>query len=146
MYLISACLIGDNVKYDGKNNYHEVAKELYDRGLAIPACPEVLGGMTTPRISSEIVGDKVISKDGKDVTHHFILGAKKTLQIAKENGVTLAILQARSPSCGSKQIYDGTFSGTLIEGNGIAASLLEEHGIKVITIDEYIRDYYEKDI
>lgn len=145
MYLISACLIGEHVRYDGKNNVHEVAKQLMDHNLAIPVCPEVLGGMTIPRIPSEIVGDNVRSKTGEDVTHFFMNGAKKTLDIAKKNHVNIAILQARSPSCGSKQVYDGTFSGQLIEGQGITTSLLEQHGIHVITIDEYIKDYYEQD-
>ncbi|QMS84590.1 DUF523 domain-containing protein [Candidatus Xianfuyuplasma coldseepsis] len=145
MYLISACLIGEQVKYDGNDNFHEVAKQLVDHNLAIPVCPEVLGGMTVPRIPSEIVGDSVFSKTGEDVTHFFMNGAQKTLKIAKENHVTIAILQARSPSCGSKQVYDGTFSGRLIEGQGITTSLLEQHGIRVITIEEYIKDYYEQD-
>ena len=92
-----------------------------------------------------MVGDKVLSKEGIDVTSMFQKGAQKSLEIALENNVKLAILQARSPSCGSSTIYDGTFSGTLIEGKGVTTSLLEQHGIKVITIDEYIRDYYETD-
>lgn len=145
MYLISACLIGENVKYDGTNNEHKVARELYESGNAIPVCPEVLGGLSTPRIPSEIVDDGVISKDGLDVSSYFQKGAKKTLEIAKEHGITTAILQARSPSCGVHQIYDGTFEGRLIEGEGMTTALLREHGITVITIEDYIRDYYETD-
>ena len=142
MYIISACLIGENCKYDGNNNFHEVAKDLFDKGLVIPVCPEQLGGMSTPRIPSEIVGNKVLSKEWLDVTNEFSLGAKKTLKIALENNVKYAILQAKSPSCGSKFIYDGTFSNKLIKGQGITTKLLEKHGIKVITVEEYI----EKDI
>jgi len=145
MYLISACLIGENVKYDGLNNEHNVALELVKKGLVIPVCPEVLGGMSIPRVPSEIVLDKVVSKEGKDVTKYFQAGAQKTVEIAKQNNINIAILQARSPSCGSSQIYDGTFSGTLQDGQGVTTRLLEQNGIKVITIDEYIRDYYEND-
>jgi uncharacterized protein YbbK (DUF523 family) len=145
MYLISACLIGENVTYDGSNNYHSVAKELYDKGRVIPVCPEVFGGLPTPRVPAEIVGDNVITKHGVDVTKYFQRGALKTLQIAKENHVTLAILQARSPSCGSKQVYDGTFSGQLIEGEGTTTKRLREHGITVITIDEFVENYYGND-
>ena len=144
-YLISACLIGEDVKYDGKNNLHLVAKELYDRGLAVPVCPEVLGGLSTPRISSEIVNERVINKEGIDVTKEFDLGAKLALETAKKYDLKIAILQARSPSCGSSTVYDGTFSGNLIQGEGVTTKLLREHGIKVITITEYMRDYYEND-
>jgi len=143
MFLISACLIGENVTYDGTNNYHKIAKELFDKGLAIPVCPEVMGGLPTPRVPSEIVGEQILSKEGIDVTTFFEKGAKKTLQIAKENNVSIAILQARSPSCGSHHIYDGTFSGSLIEGEGITTALLREHGIQVITIDEFVELYYD---
>ncbi len=145
-YLISACLIGDNCKYDGFNNLHQVAKKLYDKGLAIPVCPEELGGLPTPRVPSEIVGEKVLSKDGEDVSVEFALGASKTLEIAKKNGIKIAILQARSPSCGSKKIYDGTFSGNLILGEGRTTSLLRANGIEVITIEDFINGEYEKDI
>lgn len=143
MILISACLIGENVTYDGSNNYHKIAKELYDKGEAIPVCPEVFGGLPTPRVPAEIIQNTVVSKEGLDVTSFFQKGAERTLKIAKENNVTLAVLQARSPSCGSHYIYDGTFTGTLIEGEGTTTALLRKHGIKVITIDEYIEDYYE---
>ena len=144
-YLISACLIGENCKYDGKHNYHEIANKLYLEKLAYPVCPEELGGLPTPRVPSEINGKNVVNKEGEDVTREFIFGAEKTLQIARKLGVSIAILQARSPSCGSKQIYDGTFSNQLIDGEGVTTKLLREHGIRVITIDEYIKDYYETD-
>lgn len=145
MILISACLIGEHVKYDGSHNFHKIARELYDTGRAIPVCPEVLGGMSTPRVPSEIVGEKVVSKTGIDVSSYFQKGAEKTLEIAKQNNIKIAVLQARSPSCGSSQIYDGTFQGNLIDGQGMTTRLLQKHGIKVMTIDEYIRDYYETD-
>jgi uncharacterized protein YbbK (DUF523 family) len=144
-YLISSCLIGENVKYDGKNNFHQVAKSLYEKGLAISVCPEVLGGLSTPRISSEIVDCKVISKTGIDVTNEFDLGAKIALETAIKYRIKIAILQERSPSCGSHKIYDGTFTGKLIDGEGITTKKLRENGIKVITVEEYMRDYYEED-
>ena len=145
MILISACLIGENVTYDGSNNYHAVAKALYDSGQAIAVCPEVFGGLPTPRTPAEIQGELVVSRDGIDVSRYFQAGAKKTLNIALQNNATLAILQARSPSCGVHQIYDGTFSRTLIDGEGLTTRLLRENGITVITIEDYIRDYYEAD-
>lgn len=138
MYLISACLIGENCKYDGHNNLDIIAKALFDKGLAISVCPEVLGGLGTPRVPSEIMDGKVVSKEGIDVTKAFTIGAKKTLEIALKNKVEYAILQSRSPSCGSKQIYDGTFSGELIDGMGVTTKLLRENGIKVMTIEEFI--------
>ena len=101
--------------------------------------------MDTPRKPSEIVGNKVLSEDGKDVTIEFLKGAVITLNYALRNDIRIAILQARSPSCGSSVIYDGTFKGTLIKGEGRTTKLLRENGIKVITIEEYIRDYYEED-
>ncbi len=145
MYLISACLTGINCKYDGHNNYHEVAKKLLDHNLAITACPEELGGLPTPRIPSEIVNNKIMSKDQKEVTKEFKLGATKTLELVKKHNIKIAILQKRSPSCGVHKIYDGSFSGTLIDGQGVTTELLRTNGIKVITIDDYIRDYYKSD-
>ena len=144
-YLISACLIGDNCKYDGGNNLNDIAKKLYHSKLALPVCPEELGGLTTPRIPAEIVNQKVISKEGIDVTNEYKFGARIALKTALDNDIKIAILQSRSPSCGSKTIYDGTFEGNLISGEGVTTKLLRENGIEVITIEEYIRDYYEKD-
>jgi len=144
-YLISACLIGDNCKYDGGNNLNGIAKKLYDSKLAISICPEELGGLSTPRVPAEIVNQRVISKQGIDVTKEFNLGANFALKTALDNNVKIAILQSRSPSCGSKSIYNVTFSGVLIPGEGITTKLLRENGIEVITIEDYIRDYYEKD-
>jgi uncharacterized protein YbbK (DUF523 family) len=111
------------------------------RGLAIPVCPEQLGGLPTPRVCCEIVigenGEKkIISKDGKDFTKEYVEGAEKTLAIAKIIGIKKAILQSRSPSCGYSRIYDGTFNGKLIKGNGLTAELLTQNGIIVYTEDE----------
>jgi uncharacterized protein YbbK (DUF523 family) len=137
MYLVSACLAGVNCRYDGKDSANELVMELVNQGQAIPVCPEQLGGLTTPRISCELVnqpGDrKIINKEGIDRTEEFLLGAERTLAIAKALGVKKAIMKAKSPSCGCGQIYDGTFSGRLIPGNGIAVELLLQNGIEVIT-------------
>ncbi len=135
--IISACLCGENCKYNGGNNYNALAKQLVDEGKAFMVCPEVDGGLPTPRIPAEIVDGKVVNQDGVDVSYEYQKGALHALKVALDNDVELAILQARSPSCGSKQIYDGTFSGKLIDGMGVTSKLLRQHGIKVITIDEY---------
>ncbi len=137
MYLVSACLAGVNCRYDGRASVDERVIELVNQGKAIPVCPEQLGGLSTPRISCELVnqpGDrKIINKEGIDRTEEFQLGAERTLAIAKALGISKAIMKSKSPSCGCGQIYDGTFSGTLIPGNGMAAELLLQNGIEVIT-------------
>lgn len=138
MYLVSSCLAGINCRYDGKNNLNKKVAELVKAGEAIPVCPEVLGGLPTPRDPSEIIVDKkrnkrVVSEKGKDVTAEFKLGAEKTLKIAQIVEAKKAILQQRSPSCGCGKIYDGTFSSNLIKGSGLTAELLIENGIEVLT-------------
>lgn len=137
MYLVSSCLAGINCRYDGKNNLNKKVAELVQAGKAILVCPEVLGGLDIPRAPSEITVDqegnkKVVTEKGKDVTAEFKLGAEKTLQIAKIVEAKKAILQQRSPSCGCGKIYDGSFSGNLIRGNGLTAELLIENGIEVL--------------
>lgn len=144
MILVSACLCGINCKYNGENNLDERVLKLLQEGKAIPVCPEQLGGQETPRLAHEIVdGDgelvlkgeaKILSPDGKeDVTKEFVKGATETLNIAKNIGAQYAILKARSPSCGFGKIYDGTFSGNKIDGNGVTAELLHKNGIKIFT-------------
>ena len=131
---VSACLLEDDCKYNGGNNYdEEIFKELEKYEL-IPVCPEIFGGLSTPRKPSEIVGDKVINNEGLDVTNNFKRGAEETLELAKKLGVKKAILKAKSPSCGNGKIYDGTFTGTIIDGDGITTKLLKENGIEVITL------------
>lgn len=140
MMIISACLCGCDCKYNGKNNKNESCVELLKRGKAVLVCPEQLGGMTTPRVPSEIIKNdgniSVISKEGKDVSKEFKKGAKEALKIAKLVDAKVAILKDGSPSCGSKYIYDGTFSGNKIKGEGITAKLFIENGIKVFSEDE----------
>jgi uncharacterized protein YbbK (DUF523 family) len=138
MYIVSACLAGIPCRYDGDSNENKIVLELVRQGKAIPVCPEVLGGLSTPRVPCEIIEDKngikkVINKEGKECTKEFIEGAEKTLAIAKAVGANKAILKSKSPSCGLGFIYDGTFSGKLREGNGLTAELLSKHGIAVCT-------------
>ena len=141
MILVSACLVGLNTKYNGKNNLNDNILELVRSGKAIPLCPEQLGGLTTPRIPTEIkyIDGKryVLNKEGKDVTKEFERGAEEVLNFAKKMNIKKAILQSRSPSCGVGKIYDGTFSDNLISRNGILAQILIENGIEVIDIEDY---------
>lgn len=130
---VSACLVGNNTKYDGTNNYNQaVIDYLKDKDYVL-ICPEVLGGLPTPRIPSEQIKDKVINKDLIDVTQEFVLGAKKSLALLKENNVTVLILKERSPSCGYKKVYDGTFSKTLIDGNGVFTNMAIDEGFTIYT-------------
>lgn len=129
--LVSACLLGENCKYNGENNYCKNAAELGEKFNLIPICPECFGGLTVPREPCEIKNGSVVSKDGKDFTIEFEDGAEKTLYIANENNCCYAVLKERSPSCGFGRIYDGTFSSTLINGNGVTAELLNENGIHI---------------
>ena len=129
--LVSACLMGENCKYNGGNNYSPAAEALKERFDVLPVCPEQLGGLPTPRVPAERVGDRVLTRDGRDVTGEYRAGAEKALAEARAAGVRYAVLQERSPSCGSGCVYDGTFSGKLIPGQGVTAQLLEESGIKV---------------
>lgn len=129
---ISACLLGDNVKYDGGNNYTSIfAKVLNLKYLKI--CPETSSGLKAPRVPSEIKNDRVFSKDGEELTEFFLLGAKKTAKILLENRVDIAIMKSKSPSCGYGKIYDGSFSKILKEGNGITVDFLLQEGIKIIS-------------
>lgn len=129
--LISACLCGEKCRYDGKDNLLSCLDLLKEKFTLVPVCPEVSGGLTTPRNPSEIVGDRVVMNNGRDVTAEYKKGALATLKTALENGCKIALMKAKSPSCGSGKIYDGTFSKTLVDGDGITARLLKEHGIKV---------------
>lgn len=130
--LVSACLLGINCKYNGENNLQEILKEKVGDYNFIPVCPEQLGGLGTPRQPSERLGDKILSKCGKDVTDNFTRGANEALDIAKLYGCKYAILKEKSPSCGYGQIYDGTFTGRLTYGNGVTSELLEKNNIKII--------------
>ena len=129
--LVSACLLGVPCRYDGQSKPHPLAQELARRGLAVPVCPEQLGGLSTPRNPSERRGDRVVMNDGRDVTAEYRRGAEEALRLARLYGCTAAVLKERSPSCGKGRIYDGTFTGTLTAGDGVTAELLTAGGIKV---------------
>lgn len=131
-YAISACLCGVKCRYDAKSKPNENALKLYESGEAILICPEQAGGLSVPRPPCEIVGDKIMSRDGTDCTKQYMDGSEKVLDICKKHGVKKALLKQNSPSCGTSHIYDGTFTGTLIEGEGVTARLLREHGIEVM--------------
>ena len=134
--LVSACLLGVCCRYDGASKPNADVIRLREKYVLIPICPEVDGGLPTPRTPSERVGDRVLMRDGKDVTDNFVAGAQAALERARSFSCNIAVLKARSPSCGSNSNYDGTFSGTLIERNGVAAELLKKNGIIVYTEDE----------
>lgn len=136
---VSACLLGENCKYNGGNNYSEAVHEYIKGHEVIPVCPEVMGGLPTPRVPAEIVDGVVTNKEGKSVDYEFRKGADIAFKKILESGVELCILQSRSPSCGVKQIYDGSFSGRKIEGQGIFATLLIKNGIRVIDVEDLCR-------
>ena len=141
--MVSACLLGDNVKYDGNNNYNQELVDFLKDHEVIKVCPESLGGLPTPRVPSEILNNKVINEEGTDVTKEFTEGALRTLEIANENDVKIAILKSNSPSCGFNSIYDGTFTHNIIKGHGITAKLLNDNGIKVLNENNY-QEYFKK--
>ncbi|MCR5301789.1 MAG: DUF523 domain-containing protein [Lachnospiraceae bacterium] len=133
---VSACLLGDNCKYNGGNNYSKKVAEYVMGHDIVPVCPEVIGGLPTPREPSEIVNGIVMHKDGTSVDEEFRRGADIALKKVKEAGAELVILRSRSPSCGVRSIYDGTFTGTLVGGQGVFAKLLIDNNIKVLDESE----------
>lgn len=148
-YLISACLANIPVRYDGKAYNYEKIAQLIQTQQAITICPEVSGGLDTPRLAAEIIGGtaqdvlnrtaKVIDSQGNDVTAAFLDGAFKALEIAQKHQVSTVVLKENSPSCGTNFIYDGSFSGTKIVGLGIAAFLLKQYGFHVISEDDFLK-------
>jgi uncharacterized protein YbbK (DUF523 family) len=134
--MVSACLAGENCKYDGGNNRNEKVLRLMAENDVIRVCPEQLGGLPTPRVPSEIREGIVTARDGRIVDREFRAGAQRCLEIALRERPDLIILQSRSPSCGVKQRYDGTFSGTLTYGAGVTAELLMENGFRCIDVED----------
>lgn len=130
--LVSACLMGINCRYNGKSEIISELEELKSKYNLVPVCPEIYGGLKTPRNPAEIVSDKVLTNKGEDVTENYAKGAKEILKFAKFYNCEYAILKERSPSCGFGNIYDGTFSKSLIDGNGITADLLAKNGVRII--------------
>ncbi|MFA6410715.1 MAG: DUF523 domain-containing protein [Candidatus Buchananbacteria bacterium] len=144
--LVSACLLGVNCDYKGGNRQNQKVLDFIKDKNFIPVCPEIYGGFATPRPDAEIIGGdgekvlsgqtKVVEPDGNDVSAKFIAGAKEVLKLAQLGKVELAILKEKSPSCGSNRTYDGTFSKSLVDSNGVLTALLLQNGIKVITEDD----------
>ncbi len=135
MYIVSACLLGANCKYNGGNNDNEDVKDFCEGHRILAVCPETEGGLSSPRPPAEQQGEKVVDCEGKDVTAEFRNGAEICLQKVLDSGEEpeLAVLKANSPSCGSCFVYDGTFTGTLTRGDGIFAGLIKARGIRVLT-------------
>lgn len=154
MILVSSCLAGLEVRYNGTHSLHKKIRELVEQNQAMTVCPELLGGFSTPREPAEIVGGtgedvldgmaKVVEHSGKDVTDLYIKGAYETLKIAQEVHATIVILKEFSPSCGSSMIYNGEFIGRKMTGNGVTAALLQRNGIQVIS-EEKIVELLEKE-
>ena len=139
--LISACLLGISSRYDGKSKPvidDGTLRELSERYELVPFCPEIYGGLPTPRVPSERVGDEVYMKDGTRVTDNFKKGASEALKLCRDLGIRKAILKAKSPSCGKGEIYDGSFEGRLTSGDGVCAELLMKNGIAVYTENEIL--------
>ncbi|TDM12225.1 DUF523 domain-containing protein [Macrococcus lamae] len=141
MILISSCLIGEEVRYDGRHQLNPTLKALVDKGKATAACPELMGGLLIPREPAEIIGGsgvdvwnntaRVVTCSGKDVTEQYKMGAKRFLEICESQNVKTVILKDNSPSCGSDAIYDGTFSGEKLNAPGVTTALLMAHGIQI---------------
>nr|WP_090885987.1 DUF523 domain-containing protein [Evansella caseinilytica] len=146
MILVSSCLAGLEVRYNGTHRLNHVIRKLMEENKAVTACPELLGGFSTPRDPAEIIGGdgedvlagraKVVDKAGRDVTEEYIKGACATLEMANEVKATAVVLKENSPSCGSSMIYNGDFTGEKIPGNGVTSALLKKHGYTVISEDE----------
>ncbi len=142
--LISACLLGENVKYDGGNNLiskNKFIQILKEQNLLVSVCPEVDGGLSIPRIPVEIVGERAINRDGIDKTREFKAGAHVALDKAVTKNIKMAIMKSKSPSCGKDYIYDGNFTKTLIKKDGITTQILKKYGIKIFTESEIDKAY-----
>ena len=137
--MVSACLAGENCKYNGGNNRNEKVLQLMEGNEVITVCPEQMGGLPTPRVPSEIRDGVVTAEDGRVVDEEFRAGAAKCLEIALREQPDLIVLQSRSPSCGVKQRYDGTFTGTLRDGSGVTAELLMENGFRCVDVEDLIK-------
>ena len=134
--LVSACLLGIPCRYSNDSRPNAAVKRLGERYTLLPICPEVLGGLPTPRAPAERIGELVLNAEGRDVTEQFRRGAEEALRIARKHGVTTAILKARSPSCGKGERYDGTFSGKTVPMDGVTAELFRRNGICIYTEEE----------
>jgi uncharacterized protein YbbK (DUF523 family) len=134
-YVVSACLAGCKCRYDGNDNTNEHVQQLIREGRALPVCPEQLGGFPTPRTPFELKDGRAVSKDGEDITERMQIGVEEATKLVELAGCTKAILKSRSPSCGARIIYDGSFSGVKIEGNGLFAARMLSMGLEVSSTD-----------
>ena len=134
--MVSACLLGENCKYNGGNNRNEELIRRLSGHTVIPVCPEVLGGLPVPRVPAEIVDGVVTNREGVSVDEAFRKGAAAALETALREQPDIIILQSRSPSCGVRQIYDGTFSGKLIPGMGMFAEMAQKAGFRVVDVED----------
>ncbi len=134
--MVSACLAGENCKYNGGNNLSEKVLQLMAGNEVISVCPEQMSGLPTPRVPAEICGGVVTAKDGRNVDKEFRAGAAMCLELALREKPDMIVLQSRSPSCGVKQRYDGSFTGKLIPGAGVTAELLISHGVNVVDVED----------
>lgn len=137
MMICSACLLGVCCRYDGRSKPHQGVVSLLGQEALIPVCPEQLGGLSTPRLPAEIHGRRILAQDGTDVTRAFQRGAQEVLEVARLMGIRKALLKQRSASCGCGQVYDGTFSGIIIPGDGVTTALLKSEGIEVWTEESF---------
>ena len=137
--MVSACLAGENCKYNGGNNRNEKVLQLINENDVITVCPEQMSGLPTPRVPAEIKEGVVTAGDGRIVDAQFRAGAKKCLEVALRERPDLIVLQSRSPSCGVKQRYDGTFTGTLVDGAGVTAQLLMENGFRCVDVEDLVQ-------
>lgn len=142
--MVSACLLGENCKYNGGNNLNPELLQMLSGHTVIPICPEVMGGLPTPHTPAEIVNGEVINREEVSVDAKFREGASRALEKARQEKPDLIILQSRSPSCGVKEIYDGTFSGRLVSGHGIFAGLAQENGFPVMDVEDCSSSLKEK--
>lgn len=138
--MVSACLLGENCKYNGGSNDHPQLREFVKGHEVIPVCPEVLGGLPTPRVPAEIVNGRVINREGESVDEAFRNGARRALDIALCRKPDLIVLQSRSPSCGVNEIYDGSFSGRRIPGMGVFAKMAADAGFRVTDVADLQTD------
>ncbi len=137
-YIVSACLAGRACRYSGKDALCPAVAALVERGEAVAVCPEELGGFPTPRDPAEQRGDRVVTSNGEDVTETFVAGARAALGVAQKSGCTHAILKSKSPSCGVGRVYDGSFTGTLVDGDGVFAQALHREGIPCTTSEAFV--------
>ena len=134
--LVSACLLGENCKYNGGNNYNPAVAEFVKDKEVLPICPEMMAGMGCPRIPIEIVDGVLMDRDGNNVDAAMRKAVEQAMEMIREEDIRCAVLQSRSPTCGVNQIYDGSFTGKLIEGSGVLAQALKLVGYRVVDAED----------